>query len=287
VRFITSVYGTGAARWGEVDAGLAEAEAISERLGDRRLLGDTWSVQGLVGLLRGRFEPARAVFQRAYEHGVRNDNVQQQVRTCIGRAEYELLAGGDLDAAVDLLHTALGLLADHPEPTLEFVAQGRLAVARLRQGDRQAALAAATAATRLDAELGRPTAFYRFAGYAGVAQVYLALRRPEEARRACAALRRFARIFPIGTPSAWLLTGRLLALSGHRGRARAAWRASLAAAERLAMPFDAALAHQELGRVARGEQRRAWHLQQAQALLEKLGVAHDPAARQPGRDSRG
>jgi hypothetical protein len=36
-------------------------------------------------------------------------------------------------------------------------------------------------------------------------------------------------------------------------RARAAWRASLSAAQRLGMPFEAALAHAELGRHAPSE----------------------------------
>jgi hypothetical protein len=42
------------------------------------------------------------------------------------------------------------------------------------------------------------------------------------------------------------------------------------------MPFEAALAHSELGRHAADEPQRQWHLEQAQTLLHKLGVADDP-----------
>jgi hypothetical protein len=50
----------------------------------------------------------------------------------------------------------------------------------------------------------------------------------------------------------------------------------LASAERLGMPFEAALAHSELSRHGAGEPLRQWHLDQAQTLLHKLGVADDP-----------
>jgi hypothetical protein len=134
------------------------------------------------------------------------------------------------------------------------------------------------------AQSKRPTSFYLFEGYAGVAEVNLDRwevgdRSPATrlaARQACAALRRFARVFPIGRPRARLLQGRLLHLSGYPGRARAAWRASLAAAERLRMPLDTALAHGQLGRhAAPGPQGRR-HLDLARALLDGMGITDDP-----------
>jgi len=50
----------------------------------------------------------------------------------------------------------------------------------------------------------------------------------------------------------------------------------LASAERLGMPFEAALAHAELSRHGASEPQRQWHLEQAQTLLHKLGIAEDP-----------
>jgi hypothetical protein len=47
------------------------------------------------------------------------------------------------------------------------------------------------------------------------------------------------------------------------------------------MPFEAALAHSELGRHAAGEPQGQWHLEQAQTLLQELGIAHD-STRSPG-----
>jgi class 3 adenylate cyclase/tetratricopeptide (TPR) repeat protein len=279
VRFITSVYNIGAARWEEVHEALEEAESLFERLGDRRLLGDTWSVQGLLALYRGQFGPAGAAFAKLDERGARNENVQHQVWACIGWAECQLRAGRTGEAA-RLLETALTLLTEQPDQAEQVRAYGLLAVVRLRRGEEAAARAAAASAARLIAQFKRPTSFYLLEGYAGVVEVYLdqweagdrstATRRA--ARQACSALRTFARVFPIGQPRAQLWSGRLHHLSGRPRRARAAWRASLAAAQRLGMPFEAARAHFELGRRADGQPQRQWHLERAQALLRELGV---------------
>jgi eukaryotic-like serine/threonine-protein kinase len=290
VRFITSVYNIGAARWEQVHEALEEAEVLLERAEDLRALGDSWSVQGLLALYRGQFEPAGAAFAKLYERGARNENVQHQVWACIGWAECQLRAGRTGEAA-RLLETALTLLAEHPDHAEQVRAYGLLAVVRLRQGEATAAGAAAATAARLIAQFKRPTSFYLLEGYAGVAEVYLdqweagdrSLPTRRAARQACSALRTFARVFPIGQPRAQLWTGRLHHLSGRPDRAQRAWRASLSAAQRLGMPFEAALAHVELGRRANGQHQQQEHLGRAQTLLHELGVVQvsppDPPAR--------
>jgi hypothetical protein len=105
----------------------------------------------------------------------------------------------------------------------------------------------------------------------------------QAARQACAALHTFARIFPIGKPRDLLLNGRLLHLSGRTRRARAAWRASLSAAQRLSMPLDAALGHAELGLLLTGTPQGQWHLEQARTLQQQLGVPHDGTPTGPTR----
>jgi tetratricopeptide (TPR) repeat protein len=180
VRFITSVYHIGAARWQQVQEALEEAEALFERLGDRRLLGDTWSVQGLLALCRGQFDPAGATFAKLYERGARNENVQHQVWACIGWAECELRAGRAGEAA-RLLETALILLTEHPDEAEQVRAYGLLAVVHLHRGEETAARAAAASAARLITQFKRPTSFYLLEGYAGVAEVYLSCGRPATA----------------------------------------------------------------------------------------------------------
>ena len=280
VRFITCVYMIGAARWEELHEALEEAEGLLERAGDRRALGDTLTVQAMSSMYRGEFRPAAAGFDDVHRRGRRYENVQHQVWGLLGKAECELRAGR-LDEAARLLEPALALLADHPDRAEQLRAYGLLAVVRLRQGKAEAGRQDAGAAARLIARFRAPTAHYLLEGYAGVAEVYLSLWESGQdssdtrraARRACRALRRFARVFPIGQPRARLWQGLLAQLSGRPGRAQAAWRASLAAAQRLGMPFEAQLAHSELGRHLAGTPQGQWHLEQAQTLLHELGIA--------------
>jgi len=290
VRFVTSVYKIGAARWDEVQEALDEAERLFEQLGDRRVLGDTWTAQGMLRIYRGQFEAAGVLFTRLYDYGVRNENVQHQVWASLGKAACELRTGRPTEAA-HVLERMLELLVEHPDPAEQIQAYGLLAAARRRQGEDAAALDAASLAASLMAQHKRPTAFYLFEGYTGVAEVHLDRwaagdRSPatkQAVRQARAALHTFARIFPIGKPRDLLLNGRFLHLSGRPRRARAAWRASLSAAQRLGMPLDAALAHDELGRFLTGTPQGQWHLEQAQTLQHQLGVPHDRTPAGPTR----
>jgi class 3 adenylate cyclase len=286
VRFITCVYTIGTGRWRELHDAMIEAQGLLEQAGDRRALGDSLTVQAMSSLYCGEFRRAAAGFDDVLQRGRRDENIQHQVWGLLGRAEC-LLRVGQLGEAALLLDAALALLTDHPDQAEQLRAYGLLAVVRLRQGKATAARQAAEQAARRIAKLRAPTAHYLLEGYAGVAEVYLSLWETNKdsgdtsraVRRACRDLRSFARIFPIGKPRARLWQGRLAQLSGRTQWAQAAWRAGLASAERLEMPFEAALAHAELSRHSAGEPQRQWHLEQAKTLLHKLGVAEDPARR--------
>jgi tetratricopeptide (TPR) repeat protein len=283
VRFITCVYTIGTGRWMELHEALAEAQGLFEQAGDRRALGDALTVQAMSSLYRGEFQRAAAGFDDVHQRGRRDENIQHQVWGLLGKAEC-LLRSGQLDEAAQLLDAALALLTDHPDQAEQLRAYGLLAIVRLRQGNPTAARQAAEQTAHRIAKFRAPTAHYLLEGYAGVAEVYLSLWETNNnsgdtsraARHACRDLRSFARIFPIGKPRARLWQGRLAQLSGRTEWAQAAWRAGLASAERLGMPFEAALAHAELSRHSAGEPQRQWHLEQAQTLLHKLGIADDP-----------
>jgi hypothetical protein len=90
------------------------------------------------------------------------------------------------------------------------------------------------------------------------------------------ALNNFARVFPIAAPRAGRWRGVAAWLDGHPALARTVWARSLATATRLAMPYEQALLHYEMGRHARGPARRA-HLAQARAIFARLGATGDLA----------
>jgi tetratricopeptide (TPR) repeat protein len=95
-----------------------------------------------------------------------------------------------------------------------------------------------------------------------------------QSREACANLHQYARVFPIGQPRAWLWQGVYEWLSGHSRKAQQAWRKSLAAAQRLAMPYEQGLAHYEIGRHATAKER-CKHLAQACNIFAQVGATYD------------
>ena len=192
-----------------------------------------------------------------------------------------LMLQGRMDVAVLRLQEATELLAGRDSRADEILTYGFLALACLRRHDQEHARLAARRAARLIAQ-SQPTAVHIFEGYASVAEVYLSLweagdhaaARP--ARQACAALRQYARTFPIARPRAWLYQGRAAHLSGHHRRGLAAWRKSLAAAERLAMPCEQGRAHYQIGRhLPAGDPAQQAHLTRADEIFADIGALYE------------
>ena len=130
-----------------------------------------------------------------------------------------------------------------------------------------------------------PIVSYTLEGYAGAAETYLAaweaaLRAPSTTRppiaaawRSIASLRKLARVYPVALPRARLLLGKARWLAGHQSAARRAWRSARFAAERLAMPFERALALREVARhLEPDDPGRLAIVAEARAAFEALGL---------------
>ena len=152
-------------------------------------------------------------------------------------------------------------------------------------------------ATRTAADLAGPQpsfTSYTLEAHAGIPEVCLALLErgepsgvdPAELRATPAAglrrLRRYARSFPMAKPRALVCLGWSHWLQGRQGAARRAWARAIGEAERLAMPWELAHAHHQLGRhLAAGERsplglNRTGHLDRARSTFEELGCRTDP-----------
>ena len=142
----------------------------------------------------------------------------------------------------------------------------------------------------------KPLAVSIFEGYAGVTEVYLSLwaagdhsaRRP--AHQDCATFRRYARALPIARPRAWLFRGLAARLTGRQRPAAAAWRKSLALAERMGLPYEQGRALYELGRYPQaGLPARQAPLRRAAKIFDDIGAAYElvqvqaAMAQPPGR----
>jgi hypothetical protein len=255
-------------------------------MGDWRRWGESVVLLGRAEALQGQFARGERRFGDLYAAAGRVGDIQQQIWGLIGQA-LNLMRMGATDRAMELLAQAKPLLETSGSNRVsEITLQGWLAVGQLHQGQLEAARRSAGALARLIIP-SRPTVFATLDAYAAIAEVYLTLWEANHtgpaqaelaaaAAQSCKALRGYARTFPIGRPRAWLALGLYQSLSGKNRAAHRSWLRSLAAAQQLAMPYDAGLAHFEIGRhLAPRDPGRHEHLAQAHALFAECSAGYD------------
>ncbi|MBI3362620.1 MAG: hypothetical protein HY023_16080, partial [Chloroflexi bacterium] len=281
-----SIYDLGIGRWTEAWQAVGESLEICRQLGDRRLLGDGMDLLAHVMYHQGDFALGAQIRADMLRLARRTGNIQHQIWALRGQAQ-NLYRLGDLEKTVGLLQEATTLLTQHQDRSAEIEIHGLLALARWRRGESDSARQGADSAARLVAQFPSSKAFYAFEGYASTAEVNLASWEAgavgetlensvcmEHSGLAVVALQRFARVFPFARPRGWLWQGLHDWLSGKHSSAQRAWRRGLAAAEQLAMPYEQALAHYEIGRHATAPDRQG-HLARAGDIFARLGTTPD------------
>jgi len=284
----TGYYNLGAGRWTRAQNLLGRGAEICSRLGDRRNWEQIWGLLALLAYHQGNFARGKKLFAEVFASANRRSDAQPQIWGLLGQIENELwLSSTVTDSVKQCLETAESLLTEKNLSSAESIRIfGLMGQVYLRQGKQQLALQAVQKALQLSAQ-SPFTLLYAFDGYAGPAEVYLLLweihssQLPGEykalskvARQACQGLRRFARVFPIAQPRAWLHRGRYSWLAGKQQKARKAWQKSLALAQQLQMPHEEGLAHYEIGRRSEGEIRQK-HLNRAIEIFEQLGANYN------------
>lgn len=285
VLLLNGMRSVGVGQWAQAQEALEAAVILNERLGDWRGWGDTMTVLGFVAYFQGHFAQGVHLFAMQSTSPHVNWNKEHHSWGMNGTAMNGLRLG-QVNEAVTLLETGQALLAANSDHVTEALIYGVLASARLRQGEFELARQAADAAlvrTRHRFTLS----FAAFDVHAGAAEVYLALweasrgQPPAErnalaqrALLACRALQRYAWIFPIGRPRAWLYQGWYDWLANQPAQALRHWQQSLAAAQRLEMRYEQGLAHTMIGSHSSGKTRQQ-HLDQACRLFLRLSAAYD------------
>jgi len=283
VFYHTGLYTIGIGKWDESERAFLQALEIFDRLGDRRYQALTLNILGFLSYFQGRFEHSLKLYARIYNEGQATNHVEHQAWGLNGRA-MNLFRQGQMIEATLLLNKAMSLFVIIPDSSLtELLSQGMLATVQWRQGQFEQARQSADSTARLLALAFIPV-FSSLDAYSSVANVYLELWQKSQAqqeksemkalaRQACRALHQFVRIYPIAKPRAWLWQGLYDWLDGKPNRARRAWQKSLLAAQKLAMPYDEALAYYEIGQHAVGEERET-RLARAMEIFKRLGVAN-------------
>ncbi len=268
--------------WPAAERTLIQAGVLAARLGDHRRRLESEGLLAVSYYYQGEVTRSLRMNQALVEEAAEQGDVQVQILSLLWRVEVAL-PRGDAVGAQGAVQAAVRLLGQSPSRGEEIPTYGLLALTLWQTGDHSAALVAAGEAAVRIARTS-PTLVYAMGGYAGAAAVYLAAweadgqHSPQRraAQQACAALRGYARVFPIARPRAALYSGQAAWLAGRPAAARTAWGHALRAARRLGMPYEQALAHAALGHHATGP-RRAAHLARAAALFRGLGATADLA----------
>jgi class 3 adenylate cyclase/tetratricopeptide (TPR) repeat protein len=278
----TCAFDISVGNWPSAREAFTEGLGIAQQLGDQRRWIELAVMQAQVLYHQGEFG-------RLAEWSVEMSAMASQVddphrKALILLVEvWHLMPQGQTDAVVPRLQEAIELLAGHGSRADEILSNGVLALAFLRRHDEEGARLTARRAAGLIAQ-AQPSAVHIFEGYASVAEVYLGLWEAGDraaarlARKACAALRQYARAVPIAEPRALQCEGLGAYLSGHRRRGLRAWRKSLASAERLGMPCEQGRAHHQIGRhLPAGDPAREAHLTRAREIFADIGALYELA----------
>jgi predicted ATPase/DNA-binding SARP family transcriptional activator len=292
---VASLHWLGVGDWAALDQGLARALKIGRAAGLHRMVDQTILLGGICRYLTGRFEEAAAMGEEARVAGRDRHDPMVQLWGLLVVAESRLRTDPGDPALAGVVEEAEPLLVGGV-PTVDavrlHVAAARLHLAGGRPADAWRSLRAAAA-------LGGPEPSfhpYTIEAHAGIPEVCLALLErdeppaadPAELRATAIAglrrLHRYGRVFPMARPRGLLAAGCWHRLEGRPRPAARSWARAVRAAERLAMPWELARAHLELGRQLAGDGRsplgldRSGHLERAAAGFEAMGCRADLAA---------
>ncbi len=277
----------GMGRGAAAQKALTEAISLYRRLRDWQHWGECMAMMAQATYCVGDARRGLELWTELYVTARNRGDKLQQAWAFNGQADGLLRSNQEdhTEKAILFLQTAIGLFRENIDKISVVGSFGMLAIAHVRRGDHQAALAAAEDGMRLIREMSTPTGYYSLAGYAGVANTYLVMAHSDDthreiyvarAREACRGLNRFARTFPLGYPSACLCRGRLAWLEGKPKAATKAWKKCLAAATRLGMRYEQALAHFELGQhPSDNHPERLGHLARAQEIFAATNTRFD------------
>ncbi|GIK43899.1 MAG: adenylate/guanylate cyclase domain-containing protein [Chloroflexota bacterium] len=303
---LTGVYTIGVGQWTQAGETLRQGALVAQQLEDHRRWEECTTALGDISFFQGKFAESLNMWPEVLASARRRGDTQAQSWGLAGQLR-SLLALGEqrTEQALTTLQTLESVAHDDIGSADKINSYGVIALLRWRLGQSELAQSAAEAGVTW---IGRssPTGYGIIHGYNNVAEVCLALWEAEErlgvggwgsesqnrksrqghasesqnlksnAWQACQALRQYARAFPSGRPRAWLWQGLYEWLSGRPGKAYAAWRKGLAAAERLAMPYEQALTLYEIGRhLPAADPNRRPYLVRAAEIFRQLNAKYD------------
>jgi predicted ATPase/class 3 adenylate cyclase len=293
-QIVGSLHWLGVGDWPILDAGLPKALEAGDKAKLHRSVDQAVLLGAVCRYMTGRFEEATAMATQGMAAGRERRDPMVTLWGLLVMVESRLRTDPSDTAIAGWLQEA-GQLLTSGVPRIDVV-RAHLAAARFQFAARHPADALRAMRTA-DELAGREPSLtqYTLEGQTGVPEVSLALWEHGEpagtdpaelhatATRGLRRLRRYARSFPMARPRALTCQGWCQWLEGRHRIALRAWAQAVQESQRLAMPWELARAHYELGRHLAGSEnsplgrQKAEHLDQARGILEALGCGTYPA----------
>lgn len=289
VSVVTAVYKIAVGKWDEVRSRVEQAKAICEELGDYRQWGDCVVLLAEAALIAGDVGYALEMQLVLLEDARRRRNPLQQCWALFGVAANNIRRGNEA-AAIPMLEEALEILAELPNFASSVNTNAQLALANLRLGHQEKALAFAARVIELATDIS-PTVYSLDIGFSAVAEVYFELwekslndpgsrsdteQYRQHAEKAIKLLRAFRGMFPIGQPYLAYYDGWHQWLTGKQQKALRTWQAGLQSAQKLCLPYEEGLLRMRLAaHLPQNAAEREEHLQKAASIFEGMGAVRE------------
>jgi tetratricopeptide (TPR) repeat protein len=301
VRVVTSVYQITVGKWDEIRARAEKAKAMCEQLGDYRQWGDSTVILAESALISGDIQYALNLQSYLLEDARRRHNPLQQCWGLFGVAANNIRLGNEA-MTIPMLEEALQILEEIPNLASSININGQLALAHLRLGQNEQALAYAGRVIELASDIS-PTVYSMGIGFAAAAQVFFelwerALKDPSHkaeadhlksfAQKAIKLLKAFQKVFPIGQPVTPIYQGWYEWLTGKHEAAVKSLRRGLEAALKFNMPYEEGLIRLKLAAYAQENlDARKRNLWRSIEIFETMGARKELRLAQEAAQSTG
>ncbi len=287
VYVVTSAYLITVGKWEDVRKRVEEAKTICEQLGDTRQWGDATAMLGESAFISGDTSYSMDMQKVLLQDARRRRNPLHQCWGLLGVSVNNIRWGKAADA-LSMLEEALRILDETPNLASSIEINGQIALAHLRLGQEEKALAYAEKVLQLSEKIS-PTVYSMDVGFSGAADVYFelwerSLRDPgtnsdhlkELAERAIKLLIAFEKVFPIGKAVTPIYQGWYEWLTGKHEAAIKTLRRGLEAALKFNMIYEEGLIRLKLAVYSQGNlDARNRNLWRAMEIFEKMGARNE------------
>jgi class 3 adenylate cyclase/tetratricopeptide (TPR) repeat protein len=287
VYVVTSAYLLTVGKWEAVRSRVEEAKAICEQLGDYRQWGDATAMLGETAFIAGDMHYSMGIQKILLEDARRRRSPLHQCWGLLGVAVNNIRWSRAADA-LPMLEEALQILELTPNMASSIETHGQIALAYLRLGQEEKALAHAERALSLSEKIS-PTVYSMDIGFTGIADVYFELweksiqtKRADVdflkqcAEKAIKLLRAYEKVFPIGQPVTPLYQGWYEWLTGRPDAAIKTLTKGLEAAQKFKMCYEEGSIRLKLAIYAQGNlEARKTNLGRAIELFEQMGAVNE------------